>query len=142
MEVSEDLNDGVFSQSHSRHNSGPSSGTASRHNSGHSIHGGRKKRSFRHSEDVSRLRLQDIVLHPSYFKMGDLSAVAPLVVRTSQSGIIPDTPGPLPEISGLIPDNAEIDPTFQVRSLFGFDITKLEESGRCLVIWTYLYLIS
>jgi len=96
VEVSEDLHDGVFSQSHSRHNSGPSSGTASRHNSGHSIHGGRKKRSFRHSED-----------------MGDLSAVAPLVVRTSQSGIIPDTPGPLPEISGLIPDNAEIDPTFQ-----------------------------
>lgn len=36
-----------------------------------------------------------------------------IVVRTSQSGLIPDTPGPLPEISGLIPDTSEIDPTFQ-----------------------------
>ena len=53
VELSEDLHDGVFSQPHSRHNSGHSSGTASRHNSGHSVHGGRKKRSFRHSDDVS-----------------------------------------------------------------------------------------
>ena len=52
VELSEDLHDGVFSQPHSRHNSGPSSGTASRHDSGHSGHGGRKKRSFRHSDDV------------------------------------------------------------------------------------------
>ena len=47
--------------------------------------------------------------------MSDASAT-PLVVRTSQSGIIPDTPGPLPEISGLIPDNEDIDPAFQVRT--------------------------
>ena len=51
--------------------------------------------------------------------MGDASASTPLVVRTSQSGIIPDTPGPLPEISGLIPDNADIDPAFQVRKESG-----------------------
>ena len=49
--------------------------------------------------------------------MGDIASMAPLVavVRTSQSRIIPDTPGPLPEISGLIPDTAEIDPAFQVK---------------------------
>ena len=41
-----------------------------------------------------------------------MAAATPLVVRTSQSGIIPDTPGPLPEISGLIP-HTEIDPTFK-----------------------------
>ena len=41
--------------------------------------------------------------------------MTPLVVRTSQSGIIPDTPGPLPEISGLIPDTEITDPTFKVR---------------------------
>lgn len=40
----------------------------------------------------------------------------PIVVRTSQSGLIPDTPGPLPEISGLIPDNSDIDPSFLVLS--------------------------
>ena len=44
-----------------------------------------------------------------------MAAVTPLVVRTSQSGIIPDTPGPLPEISGLIPDTEITDPTFKVR---------------------------
>ena len=43
-----------------------------------------------------------------------MAAVTPLVVRTSQSGIIPDTPGPLPEISGLIPDTEITDPTFKV----------------------------
>ena len=43
-----------------------------------------------------------------------MASATPLVVRTSQSGIIPDTPGPLPEISGLIPDT-EIDPTFKVK---------------------------
>ena len=48
------------------------------------------------------------------FQLGDVSAVTPLVVRTSQSGIIPDTPGPLPEISGLIPDTEITDPTFKV----------------------------
>ena len=47
--------------------------------------------------------------------MGDMSLLSS-VVRTSQSGIIPDTPGPLPEISGLIPDTQEIDPAFQVKS--------------------------
>ena len=31
-----------------------------------------------------------------------------VVVRTSQSGLIPDTPGPPPEISGLIPDTADL----------------------------------
>ena len=46
--------------------------------------------------------------------------MTPLVVRTSQSGIIPDTPGPLPEISGLIPDNADIDPSFKVRGVLSF----------------------
>merc|ERR1719323_1109732 len=69
---------------------------SSRHNSGHSSHSSKKLKSYRNSEDL-----------------GDPSAAPPLVVRTSQSGIIPDTPGPLPEISGLIPDNADIDPTFQ-----------------------------
>ena len=39
------------------------------------------------------------------------------MVRTSQSGIIPDTPGPLPEISGLIPDT-EIDPIFKVKQKY------------------------
>lgn len=37
----------------------------------------------------------------------------PKVVRTSQSGLIPDTPGPLPEISGLIPDTCDIGEAFQ-----------------------------
>ena len=46
-----------------------------------------------------------------------MAAATPLVVRTSQSGIIPDTPGPLPEISGLIPDT-EIDPTFKVKQKY------------------------
>lgn len=48
-----------------------------------------------------------------------MAAVTPLVVRTSQSGIIPDTPGPLPEISGLIPDTEITDPTFKVGTLKG-----------------------
>jgi len=100
-EVEDDATDVVFSQPHSRHNSGSghSSRHASRHNSGHSVQSGaRRVRSYRNSED-----------------MGDIASMAPLVavVRTSQSGIIPDTPGPLPEISGLIPDTAEIDPAFQ-----------------------------
>ena len=46
-----------------------------------------------------------------------MAAATPLVVRTSQSGIIPDTPGPPPEISGLIPDT-EIDPTFKVKQKY------------------------
>ena len=46
-----------------------------------------------------------------------MAAATPLVVRTSQSGIIPDTPGPLPEISGLIP-HTEIDPTFKVKQKY------------------------
>ena len=40
---------------------------------------------------------------------------APLVVRTSQSGIIPDTQNMI-GLSDLIPDNKEIEPTFQVRN--------------------------
>ena len=51
----------------------------------------------------------------------------PIVVRTSQSGLIPDTPGPLPEISGLIPDNSEIDPSFQ--NLFTNSQNRTSKSG-------------
>ena len=55
VEVTEDvqLGEGVFSQPHSRHNSGhSSSGHNSRHNSGHST-GSRRRKSYRKSEDVS-----------------------------------------------------------------------------------------
>ena len=59
VEVTEDihLGEGVFSQPHSRHNSGnSSSGHNSRHNSGHSSHSGsRRRKSYRKSEDVSLL---------------------------------------------------------------------------------------
>ena len=54
VDVAEDvhLGEGVFSQPHSRHNSGnSSSGVNSRHNSGHSSH--RRRKSYRKSEDVS-----------------------------------------------------------------------------------------
>jgi len=50
-----------------------------------------------------------------------------IVVRTSQSGLIPDTPGPHPEISGLIPDNSEIDPNFQ--NLFTKSQNRTSKSG-------------
>ena len=57
VDVTEDvpLGEGVFSQPHSRHNSGnSSSGVNSRHNSGHSSHSGsRRRKSYRKSEDVS-----------------------------------------------------------------------------------------
>ena len=43
----------------------------------------------------------------------EVSQTAPLVVRTSQSGIIPDTQNII-GLSDLIPDSKEIDPTFQV----------------------------
>ena len=43
----------------------------------------------------------------------EISQTAPLVVRTSQSGIIPDTQNII-GLSDLIPDSKEIDPTFQV----------------------------
>ena len=89
---------------------------SSRHNSGHSSHSSKKLKSYRNSEDVSMSQNQTMIDNLSY-QLGDPSAATPLVVRTSQSGIIPDTPGPLPEISGLIPDNADIDPAFQVTSL-------------------------
>ena len=55
-EVEDDATDVVFSQPHSRHNSGSghSSRHASRHNSGHSVQSGaRRVRSYRNSEDVS-----------------------------------------------------------------------------------------
>ena len=52
---------------------------------------------------------------------GDGSQSAPLVVRTSQSGIIPDTQNMI-GLSELIPDNKEIDPTFQVINAAIFDI--------------------
>lgn len=50
-----------------------------------------------------------------------------IVVRTSQSGLIPDTPGPLPEISGLIPDSSDIDPTFQ--TIFSNPQNRTSKSG-------------
>ena len=49
------------------------------------------------------------------------------VVRTSQSGLIPDTPGPLPEISGLIPDSSDIDPAFQ--TIFSHPQNRTSKSG-------------
>lgn len=50
-----------------------------------------------------------------------------IVVRTSQSGLIPDTPGPLPEISGLIPDSSDIDPAFQ--TIFSQPQNRTSKSG-------------
>ena len=58
-----------------------------------------------------------IRVNEARLQLGDVAAVTPLVVRTSQSGIIPDTPGPLPEISGLIPDTEITDPTFKVGTI-------------------------
>jgi len=69
------------------------SASHSRHNSGHS-----RGRNSRKSDEV-----------------GEGGQPAPLVVRTSQSGIIPDTQNMI-GLSELIPDNKEIDPTFQVSS--------------------------
>merc|ERR1719189_2476633 len=68
----------------------PQSGPPSRHNSGHS-----RTRQARNQEEAS-----------------EASQTAPLVVRTSQSGIIPDTQNMI-GLSELIPDNKDIDPTFQ-----------------------------
>ena len=95
----------------SRHSSGQSSGPASRHSSG-----GRRQHRGQHRQGAEEVRPQwcDLQLTPVSSQCGDAASVTPLVVRTSQSGIIPDTPGPLPEISGLIPDNADIDPSFKV----------------------------
>ena len=100
----------------SRHSSGQSSGPASRHSSG----GRRHRGQYRQGAEEVRLQWCDLQLTPVSSQGGDAASVTPLVVRTSQSGIIPDTPGPLPEISGLIPDNADIDPSFKVTDILSF----------------------
>ena len=117
------------------------SGPPSRHNSGHS-----RGRSGRGQEEVrptfgleisfftfrlkQELSFENILTSLSNFlsqksineslspQASDVSQTAPLVVRTSQSGIIPDTPSQnIIGLSDLIPDNKEIDPTFQVNLL-------------------------
>jgi hypothetical protein len=71
-------------------------------------------------------------LHPGpdtfLFQISDFPTKSKqIVVRTSQSGLIPDTPGPLPEISGLIPDSSDIDPAFQ--TIFSQPQNRTSKSG-------------
>ena len=64
-------------------------------------------------KSFSNFLSQKSIKESLFRQASDVSQSAPLVVRTSQSGIIPDTQNII-GLSELIPDSNEIDPTFQV----------------------------